>query len=171
MASGPALAKEKSLIILIQSAIEEYKTETSFGISSLWKHGNEGLKKADRLLSIISLPEVWNSGKLVWPILYAIYQTGGEGFKTIITRNIIYSGIMGSPKFYQLTKKIRGEISDELSIQTRAIQETIIENMKRFIGSEDDRIKMIISYLKGEIDSDKISKIINDIIGDTNAQK
>jgi hypothetical protein len=150
------LVTEKTVITLMRSAIDEYLKETTFGLSSGYKHGETGRLRAERLKAILLLDSIWMTGMPIWPLLLAVYQAAGQGLRTCLTTRIAYTSGFGE-KLYPLIKENRGKGYTEIECQERAIK-TFIED--RLSQPVDERIEKVVAYLNGEGEFKDIKPVI-----------
>jgi hypothetical protein len=128
-----------------EKAMEEYLRETFFNASSLWKHGDVGRQRAERVLRLITLIDPLK----IWVVLCAIYQTKAVKMKEILTGHIIYSGLL-SPTLYDRVKRLKQSNSLEMANE-KALVEIIHERMTT---DTDGKTTHLQKYLDGEIDLD-----------------
>jgi len=136
---------ESRLMSLTEKAMEEYLRETFFNASSLWKHGDIGRQRAERVLRIISLIDPLK----IWIVLCAIYHTKAVKMKEILTNHIIYSGLL-SPTLYDRVKRLKQSNSLEAANE-KALVEIIHERMSTDIDGKTIHLQ---TYMDGETDLD-----------------
>ena len=93
MTSEEESTKEE-LVLQLKAAIEHgiklYLHNTSFGISSLWVHGQTGLQRADRLSKIIKTQDTVQ--ELVSTIM-SLFKGNGHTLKRYVSNSIFYSRV------------------------------------------------------------------------------
>lgn len=136
---------ESRLVTLVEKAMEEYLHETSFNASSLWKHGDLGRQRAERVLRVLTMIDPLK----IWFPLCAIYQTKAIKLKEILTNHIIYSGLL-SITLYDRIKRLKQSNTLEVANE-KAVVEIIHERMST---DPENKTVHLQRYMDGEIDLD-----------------
>lgn len=136
----------KTMIMHVRSAVDEYLRETSFGILSLWRHGESGKQRAEKMKTMVNLDVVWNNPKLIWSILHGLYQMPESSMRSIITKYITYSGIFGLRLYYDMKKNMQSEMGEDTA------REVALRNIFQSKMIDDNTWYNVMEYLNEDID-------------------
>lgn len=144
----PTTWREFCLVIMLERTIEMYLDETSFGMASLWMHGDTGKQRAENLKKLLqSNIAIKSYPEKVWIILWALYHTKSHQLKSIMTDQVIYSGLYCEEK-HQKIKEYRKTMSYEAAHE-KFIIDLIMINLpekKRLYNS------LLVQFLDVEIE-------------------
>ncbi len=156
---SPKSEKKKSyiegcLVIYLRHALDEYLSETTFGVGSLWKHGSRGRKRAENIQKILDAGELNSSPEEIWSILWAIYQTTTDTLKDILTGRLVYSGII-SHNLYEKVKEYRKTYDIPLAHE-KAVLDNITEKLEKVKPKYKEHLVSLVKFLNGDIENNEI---------------
>jgi hypothetical protein len=152
--------KDREIIKSIHLAIDQYLNTTTFGLGSLWFHSNTGLVRAQKLRSMIEVKRVFNIGRTVWVILWALTMSRGNALVNTVIESIYSTGLLGNT-FYCLFNNLKLTMNEKKA--KREALKIIARKEMQFDPYKYNHALKLIAMLD-DVDTPVISGVIEAIL-------
>lgn len=131
------------LLTTIRNGAERYLTSTTFGIGSVWRHGDTGKIRAERLSAFIARSPASETNALV--LLITILNCRGWELKATIAREVQCSGVFRKTFADTLDRYLGLSTWQQQVVETlRDILDTNYELDEKFFTDEIKYLKQLL---------------------------